>query len=1237
MLAGLPFLVELAFVASLWSLLSVAENERSKEIIYRKGTAINSRLFAQFSLAPYFLILGIHTKSEKLLSLFDNEFARAKGTFAELNEFYVKHKSLNPNLDNSASNVLINRMFDLVSNMRKQTSNTGPEEPLPQYEATAFCEIQTNIRGDLSKSFQLGDKELLDCEQNIESNHKVQQSVLLAGLVINVIIGVCLWLLYKRSILDRIKTIATNTEAIVERGWLIPEMGGSDEISSLDHAFHIMHKNLLKSAEIEKSLFQNASDVIFVLNAQNKFTQINPAGEKSWGYPIERLMVTEISRFLLEDDAPRVMEHINRAKSGEDTATFEAALRTRDARILYGLWSIYWSEDTDCLYGIFHDITEQRSIKEQRKAYVAMISSDLQKPLLKIDEAFQQLVSVQHAGELSEKAREKVSTAGRNLKRLLGLVKELVQFTEMESGTLELNQATLQLGRLLQDAASEVHTLAAAKQIELEVNCTAELAYGDGDKVMQVLVNLLSNAIKFSENNSKVQLNARPHMGMVRIEVTDHGRGIPENQKHLVFEKFKQVEASDSKRKAGTGLGLPICKDLVEKHGGQIGVDSEEGKGSTFWFTLYESQPTAVVPSSVENSLVPLTKGPTGKLAKPGSQTAVLTKQLKAAKGFWNLKLQGLLLIGLPLIFELVFVSGMAWSLTKVQAQRGTELHMRKIAFDASKGLKALLDLSGQMMCEEKRVGIDFSPFEKKWDSAYEQLIASIGSDERFAKATERLKKAYDRAKAAQFQPSLETNQAAVLDMAMAMMTMTASLDKIIETAEVQEYADPALDKKLLDEQKTILIYGLTLNAALSIALSLFFAINISRRLIIMADNTQRLANETELNPTVGGADEIAELDISFHLASRRLNDNRRRERAVFDNCKDVLAVIGKDGKLVSLNPAGERAWGVEKSELEKAAIEQLIVPEDRQSLNEVILGVPDKAVDVSLELRVAAKETEKPGWTLWTITRTKGQRSSYCVVRDISDRKQLEQLRQEFLAVVSHDLRTPLSSVMGVVNLLGAGAFGAISETTKEIAATIDRNCHSLLELIGDILDLEKLEAGQMTLNLSPVQLKDLNKMLHDNCKRIGIILQSSASGAELDKPVEADIDRLLIALMNLLKYLHYRVPRGMSPLDAATNAKTRPVNIQFRQSSPGVEFYIYDSSPEIPPAIASAIFERTKSADLQETSHNPAFRAELALPLAKRIFESHGGKLELKTKIDSNCFVGFIAYKSIATNGKS
>ena len=123
-------------------------------------------------------------------------------------------------------------------------------------------------------------------------------------------------------------------------------------------------------------------------------------------------------------------------------------------------------------------------------------------------------------------------------------------------------------------------------RITIPAPATETRVVGDLDRLVQVLVNLLSNAVKFSPPAGTVAVEVAERDGYAEVSVRDQGRGVPAHRREAIFERFEQVESSDARQKGGSGLGLAICKAIVEQHGGKIGVSSEPGHGSTFWFRI---------------------------------------------------------------------------------------------------------------------------------------------------------------------------------------------------------------------------------------------------------------------------------------------------------------------------------------------------------------------------------------------------------------------------------------------------------------------------------------------------------------------------------------------------------------------------------------------------------------------------------------------------------------------------
>ena len=197
-------------------------------------------------------------------------------------------------------------------------------------------------------------------------------------------------------------------------------------------------------------------------------------------------------------------------------------------------------------------------------------------------------------GNLPPDARNAVEIAQRSILRLVTLVNDILDIERIEQGQLVLRVGSHSLASILASSVEEVGPLAQEAGISLEVSHPPGVVEGDGDRLVQVIVNLLSNAFKFSPPGSTVRLRAREIPDGVEVQVEDQGRGIPASHRDAIFERFRQVEIADAAGQRGAGLGLSIAKSIVEMHGGQIGVESKPGKGSTFWFRIPRTCPRDV-------------------------------------------------------------------------------------------------------------------------------------------------------------------------------------------------------------------------------------------------------------------------------------------------------------------------------------------------------------------------------------------------------------------------------------------------------------------------------------------------------------------------------------------------------------------------------------------------------------------------------------------------------------------
>jgi PAS domain S-box-containing protein len=374
-----------------------------------------------------------------------------------------------------------------------------------------------------------------------------------------------------------------------------------------------------------RSLIESNIDALMTTDAAGIITDVNRQMEALTGCTRDELIGAPFKNYFT--DPERAAAGIKRVLREKKITNYELTARARDGKmtvVSYNATTFYDRDRT--LQGVFaaaRDITERRHIEQMlqeknvelesaksvaeqtverleeveqlKKGFLSTVSHELRTPLTSIRGSLGLLASGA-AGPLPDHVVEVVALAERNAIRLMALIEDILDLERLETGKIELQMTRVPIASILRRAMESLAAFGAHGVTVDAPNVSSSIDV-DADRIVQVLVNLLSNAVKFSPPGGVVTIAVTVDGQWTEFRVIDHGRGVPAVHRRAIFERFRQVDPSDAREKGGAGLGLAICKSIVEQHGGSIGVESEEGVGSAFWFRLASLVPADGAPS----------------------------------------------------------------------------------------------------------------------------------------------------------------------------------------------------------------------------------------------------------------------------------------------------------------------------------------------------------------------------------------------------------------------------------------------------------------------------------------------------------------------------------------------------------------------------------------------------------------------------------------------------------------
>jgi PAS domain S-box-containing protein len=404
-----------------------------------------------------------------------------------------------------------------------------------------------------------------------------------------------------------------------------------------------------------------------------------------------------------------------------------------------------------------------------------------------------------------------------------------------------------------------------------------------------------------------------------------------------------------------------------------------------------------------------------------------------------------------------------------------------------------------------------------------------------------------------------------------------------------------------------------TIYASITIAVVLFFifTISIKRPIQHISNNSFLLSKRKPLLAALQGDDELSRLDRSLHQTLDAVLVGTEREFALINNVADLVCSLNQEGVFIESNAAAVKVLGISSLELKGKSIADVVIPNQSLLAEEYLrkATMPGEVSNFELQLQTAGGEVLE---TQWSATWSPLRKLFFCVVRDITTEKALARMKQDFVDMVSHDLRSPLTSLGITLEMIEKGALGELNPLAmKEVQAT-SKNVHTLITFINDLLDFQKLDEGRVHLDKSYCSTHNIVKDAIALTQDVADSRKITIHYEPLDFEVYCDQTKMTQAMLNLLSNAI-----KFSPSEDKVSIN---IKIEDKQQVSFVRIEVSDNGPGIPDDLKQRIFEPFEQAPLHKNQGTG-----LGLAICKMVVESHGGAIGVRDKEDGGSLFWF------------
>jgi PAS domain S-box-containing protein len=337
-----------------------------------------------------------------------------------------------------------------------------------------------------------------------------------------------------------------------------------------------------------KGMIEQSAEGFLLINGEGLITYAAPVAGELLGYTTEELLGLNLQALVNpEEQHSFEFRFLKLRNDYGHTINFLQRFRTRDGEwkwIEGSARNLLKDERVGALVIHYRNVSERMARDKQQEDFVHMASHELKSPITAL-KGYAQLMRLNHRKEAREKDNYVLDRIDMQLNKLLGLIDDMLDVTRIKAGELNYHFNRFNFNDCVKEALEAIQTTTTTHQLKL-AEMEVPVLFGDKDKISQVVNNLISNAIKYSPGQDSVEVRIEKDDTYVYLFVRDHGIGIPKSKQKKVFERFYRVDTLSKNTFEGLGLGLYIAMEIIRRHQGKMGVESDEGDGAEFWFAL---------------------------------------------------------------------------------------------------------------------------------------------------------------------------------------------------------------------------------------------------------------------------------------------------------------------------------------------------------------------------------------------------------------------------------------------------------------------------------------------------------------------------------------------------------------------------------------------------------------------------------------------------------------------------